>query len=318
VCLDRGSARRRALYAAAERVATEYVVQPGDTLYGIAFRRQLDHRRLAALNGIAPPYLLRPGQRLKLRAGAVAGTPPAPRPASDGADVMAVRDEPAVVPLAVEPLPSPSPRSAPRPPPVRTSSRPVPAPTPVAPPPPPVTRTTTVTTTTTTTPPRGTSVTQVTRTTTQEIVPAPAAAPSPRPAPAAITAAPVQRVAGIGWRWPASGRVVARYDASDPARQGLDIAGSAGEPVLAAADGEVVYSGNGLIGYGELIIIKHDGEFLSAYGYNRRRLVAEGERVRGGQPIAEMGRSPAAIDALHFEIRRGGKPVDPTRYLPRR
>ncbi|HET9482645.1 MAG TPA: peptidoglycan DD-metalloendopeptidase family protein, partial [Xanthomonadales bacterium] len=103
-----------------------------------------------------------------------------------------------------------------------------------------------------------------------------------------------------------------------PARQGIDIRGRGGDPVLAAADGEVVYSGNGLLGYGELVIVKHAGDFLSAYAYNRKRLVAEGERVRAGQPIAEMGTRGGALDLLHFEIRRDGQPVDPLQFLPAR
>jgi lipoprotein NlpD len=88
--------------------------------------------------------------------------------------------------------------------------------------------------------------------------------------------------------------------------------------VRAAADGAVVYSGNGLIGYGELIIIKHSPSFLSAYGHNRKRLVKEGDRVKSGQLIAEMGSSSASRDSLHFEIRRNGKPANPTDYLPHR
>ena len=86
----------------------------------------------------------------------------------------------------------------------------------------------------------------------------------------------------------------------------------------AAADGSVVYSGNGLIGYGELIIIKHSPSFLSAYGHNSKRLVKEGDRVKSGQLIAEMGSSSASRDSLHFEIRRNGKPANPLDYLPRR
>lgn len=104
----------------------------------------------------------------------------------------------------------------------------------------------------------------------------------------------------------------------DQTRQGIDIAGKAGDPIKAAADGEVVYSGNGLIGYGELIIIKHSSSLLSAYGHNRRRLVQEGARVKAGQQIAEMGSSSASRDMLHFEIRRNGKPVDPMSFLPAR
>ncbi|NZA27051.1 peptidoglycan DD-metalloendopeptidase family protein, partial [Luteimonas sp. SJ-92] len=111
---------------------------------------------------------------------------------------------------------------------------------------------------------------------------------------------------------------VARFAAGDPTRQGIGIAGSGGQPVRAAGDGVVVYSGSGLVGYGELIIVKHDEQWLSAYGHNRARLVNEGERVRAGQQIAEMGRSGAARDMLHFEIRHNGRPVDPLGYLPRR
>lgn len=106
--------------------------------------------------------------------------------------------------------------------------------------------------------------------------------------------------------------------AGDPTRQGIGIAGSNGQSVQAAGDGVVVYSGAGLIGYGELVIIKHSDEWLSAYGHNRKRLVNEGQAVRVGEQIAEMGRSGASRDMLHFEIRRKGKPVDPLGLLPRR
>ena len=153
------------------------------------------------------------------------------------------------------------------------------------------------------------------------------AAPSTRPAappatPSAGTpAAPARPAAppaqsGIAWRWPADGTLIGRFAAGDPTRQGIDIAGRGGDPVRAAADGTVVYSGAGLVGYGELIIVKHDDNWLSAYGHNRRRLVNEGQLVKAGQQIAEMGRSGAARDMLHFEIRHNGKPVDPLQYLP--
>ena len=104
----------------------------------------------------------------------------------------------------------------------------------------------------------------------------------------------------------------------DPSRNGLDIASKEGRAVVAAGPGEVVYSGNGLIGYGELVIIKHDDRMLSAYGHNRQRLVAEGDRITRGQKIAEVGRNDRNEQILHFEIRRDGKPVDPMGYLPRR
>jgi lipoprotein NlpD len=122
----------------------------------------------------------------------------------------------------------------------------------------------------------------------------------------------------IGWRWPADGQLVASFVSGDQTRQGINIAGKSGDAVRASADGQVVYSGNGLIGYGELIIIKHSSTMLSAYGHNRRRLVQEGDQVKAGQQIAEMGSSSATRDMLHFEIRRNGKPVDPLGFLPRR
>ena len=111
---------------------------------------------------------------------------------------------------------------------------------------------------------------------------------------------------------------VAIVGTGDRTRQGIDIAGTAGQNVTAAADGVVIFSGAGLVGYGELIIIKHSDEWLSAYGHNRRRLVAEGTRVKAGEVIAEMGRTGAPREMLHFEIRRNGKPVDPLMLLPPR
>lgn len=134
--------------------------------------------------------------------------------------------------------------------------------------------------------------------------------------PAAVPAAPV--TSDLAWRWPAAGAVVATFAGGDPTRQGIDIAGKAGQPVHAAADGVVVYSGSGLVGYGELVIVKHSDQWLSAYGHNRARLVNEGALVKAGQQIAEMGRSGASRDMLHFEIRYNGRPVDPQGYLPAR
>ncbi|WP_267124631.1 peptidoglycan DD-metalloendopeptidase family protein, partial [Xanthomonas sacchari] len=116
--------------------------------------------------------------------------------------------------------------------------------------------------------------------------------------------------------WPADGVVVSRFVGGEATKQGIDIGGSNGEAVRAAADGVVVYSGAGLVGYGELIIVKHNEQWLSAYGHNRKRLVNEGQNVKAGQQIAEMGHSGAARDMLHFEIRYNGKPVDPLLYLP--
>jgi len=143
-----------------------------------------------------------------------------------------------------------------------------------------------------------------------------ATTPAPKPAAPAAPAAPA--VSDIKWRWPADGELIGRYVAGEPTKQGIDIAGTSGAPVRAAADGVVVYSGSGLVGYGELIIIKHNEQWLSAYGHNRNRLVNEGQLVRAGQQIAEMGRSGAPREMLHFEVRYNGKPIDPLMYLPKR
>ncbi len=120
------------------------------------------------------------------------------------------------------------------------------------------------------------------------------------------------------WLWPTSGRLVSSYRANDPARKGIDIGGKEGQAVIASAAGEVVYSGNGLIGYGELIIIKHSERMLSAYAHNRKRLVAEGQTVAAGDRIAEMGRNDRNQSILHFEIRVNGSPQDPLNFLPGR
>ncbi len=118
-----------------------------------------------------------------------------------------------------------------------------------------------------------------------------------------------------GWQWPVKGRVVKTFSSKDNTRKGIKIAGNRGQTIKAAAKGKVVYSGNGLIGYGNLIIIKHSNTFLSAYAYNRKLLVKEGEQVKSGQAIARMGSVDKGRALLHFEIRKNGKPVNPLRYL---
>jgi len=125
------------------------------------------------------------------------------------------------------------------------------------------------------------------------------------------------------WQWPVSGEVLSRYGESPLTASGIQIGGRAGDPVRAAAAGQVVYSGSGLVGYGELLIIKHSDNWLTAYGYNQVRLVAEGERVAAGQQIARMGEGPLPGGSkrramLHFEIRRIGQPLDPLTMLPAR
>ncbi|WHZ20811.1 MAG: Murein hydrolase activator NlpD [Rhodanobacteraceae bacterium] len=279
-----------------------YTVARGDTLYSIAFAHGMDVRELAAINGIPSPYTIHPGQVLKLKpasaspapTGAVAAgtsvvtttTTAAPPAATQrvsqqpSAPVFGPVTTQTLTAQGVAPAESSSAAAAPA---VPTSAPAVPV---ASVPPPPAQ-----------TPPAP-----------------PAAAATPTP-PAGAT----RNVAGIVWQWPASGKVVGGFQAgSGGDGAGLDIAGNVGDPVRAAASGTVVYSGNGLIGYGELIIIKHNDTYLSAYGHNSRRLVKEGDRVSAGQEIALMGASGAPRVELHFEIRKDGKPVDPLAYLPQR
>ena len=134
--------------------------------------------------------------------------------------------------------------------------------------------------------------------------------PAPRrPAPASRR---------LTWKWPAEGRLLQRFESGGSGKKGIDIDGRTGDSVRAAAAGRVVYSGSGLAGYGRLIIIKHNKEFLSAYAHNRKLIANEGESVKQGQVIALMGRSGTDRVQLHFEIRKRGRPVDPLLYLPRR
>ena len=122
----------------------------------------------------------------------------------------------------------------------------------------------------------------------------------------------------ISWQWPTNGKIISYYSARDTGKKGIDIAGKRGQPIYAAASGLVVYSGNGLRGYGQLVIIKHNDAYFSAYAHNRRLFVKEYQKVNKGQHIADMGSTEADRPLLHFEVRRDGKPVDPLKYLPRR
>lgn len=279
-------------------------VERGDTLYSIAFRNGVDYRELASWNGIGSPYTIYVGQELRLAPKTAAASSRreaasasvAPGVAHAGTAPPATADSTSATPPRILPggVPAPTPFENVNPNAVssttanaaQSGSTQVPATSPGMPPP---------------------------------LVGA-AAKPAepPLPPPAAVAPQTAQVIGDIAWRWPADGQIVGGYVGGDQTRQGLDIAGKAGDPVRAAADGSVVYSGNGLIGYGELIIVKHSPGFLSAYGHNRKRLVKEGDRVKSGQTIAEMGSSSANRDSLHFEIRKNGKPVNPADYLPRR
>ncbi len=297
----------------------EYEVRRGDTLYAIAFRNGFDYRELARWNGITDPYLIRPGQRLRLGPPDTIATRPEGRPgaseptAAETGRIGSIK-EPA--PARMEPLPD----------------RPIPAEHRDAVNPVVANRAAETGTTSAgagaAPPPRSPGIAG--GPVSQAIAPAAGSVPAPSTgspataAPAApasptfVSGGAERTVEGIRWRWPAEGRLINTFIADDPTRQGVDIMGTEGQAVIAAADGEVVYSGSGLIGYGELIIIKHTDNLLSAYGHNRRRLVEESTRVRAGQVIAEMGRSGGSVPMLHFEIRRNGRPVDPRGFLPPR
>jgi len=140
----------------------------------------------------------------------------------------------------------------------------------------------------------------------------PEAKPETRPEPAVVAAGPDD----VAWAWPSSGKLLAPY--SEAGNKGLDIGGKPGDPVLAAGEGKVVYAGAGLRGYGELVIVKHNATFLSAYAHNRKILVKEGQQVSRGQKIAEMGNTDSDTVKLHFEIRKQGKPIDPLQFLPKK
>lgn len=271
-----------------------YTVIKGDTLYSIAFRNGVDFRDLAHWNGVAEPYTIWPGQRLTLSPDA-ANTANVVVAASSVTATSA--GTPSTTPSApvFEPVSKSvvSHSSAPRAGAVAAAPTHSPTPTPVA---------------------------AATTNGDAALVPVagvPKPAPSSVPPPAPSASGVSRAVSGVKWRWPADGKLTSPFKSSD-AIPGIEIAGKAGDAVRAAADGVVVYSGNGLVGYGELVIIKHNDSLLSAYGHNRKRLVKEGQRVSSGQQIAEMGSTGASSNELEFQIRKNGNPVDPLDYLPSR
>jgi lipoprotein NlpD len=144
--------------------------------------------------------------------------------------------------------------------------------------------------------------------------PASAASPPNSSTPAINLANTDSAEETVSFQWPTRGNVLAGFD--EVKNKGIDISGKAGDPVLAAADGKVVYAGSGLRGYGNLVILKHNNTYLTAYAHNQSLLVKEDQAIKRGQKIAEMGNSDADQVKLHFEIRRQGKPVDPAKYLP--
>lgn len=279
-----------------------YTVQPGDTLYSIAWNFSLDYQDLAAINNIPVPYILESGQKLRLSGNSSRTSSQLVAAASNGVEVYSV-DTPAFTgaPMAE---PAPSVISVHQTPPPDQSAASASTPH---------TATSTNIAQTKTPPPAkqtkpvaNSTATTATSSPTTTATSAPAAA---KTAPA-VTNAPVTK-----WVWPANGRVTRGFSGN---YKGIDIEGPRGEPVHATAAGQVVYSGTGLRGYGQLIIIKHNTEFLSAYAHNSVVLVAEGDTVKQGQKVAEMGDSGTNKVKLHFELRLRGKPVDPQKYLPRR
>ncbi len=145
--------------------------------------------------------------------------------------------------------------------------------------------------------------------------PKPAVKPAAKPAKAQKP--PPAGAGKLRWQWPTRGRILSRYSSADASRSGIKIGGKPGQKVWAAEAGEVVYVGSGLIGYGQLVIIKHNNKYLSAYGHNSNLLVKEGDVVKKGQHISNMGITNQGSALLYFEVRRYGKPVDPLAYLPR-
>ncbi len=321
--------------------APTYVVQQGDTLYKISMQYGVDYRELASWNSISAPYTIYPKQTLRVGPGSAQATAPAqtavvattaapttPRPSAAGSErvgsavaASGVQSNPAqatrgegydaelgvTLPAGAQPIgataAAASSAAAPVFEPVATATAPASAGAPA----------TTVESLPEVAPARP-DTTAPLRTTPA----APVAAAAPAAAPAGSADIAAARPSSAGWTWPTPGKVVVTYASGDPTRQGIDIAGELGQPVRAARDGEVVYSGAGLIGYGELVIIKHSPELLSAYGHNRVRLVKEGDKVKSGQKIAEMGKNAANRVLLHFEVRKNGKPVDPLPLLPAR
>ena len=279
-----------------------YVVKRGDTLHQIALDHGIDYRELAAWNNIENVNLIRVGQSLRLSAP---GETVAAAPAGTGGvttaplrSVAPIVEAKPSAPAAAQVAPAAARntdnyKSAPKALKEAYSEQ---------------------------------AVRDVARAASEPVVVA-SAAPTSAPAVARPDAAPEPRPEAsrpatadgdddaLEWMWPARGRIVGSF--SETANlKGIDIAGTAGQPVLASAAGTVVYAGTGLRGYGKLIIIKHNKTYLSAYAHNRDILVKEGQAVTRGQKIAEMGSTDATEVKLHFEIRRLGKPMDPVRYLP--
>ncbi|KMK51190.1 membrane protein [[Actinobacillus] muris] len=262
-----------------------YTVRKGDTMFLIAYIAGKDVKEVAALNNMSEPYQLRVGQTLKLSKAS-----PKPQPTAQ----VQAEPQPAQKPIEPEVTYTQaangtaygSDGTVTGPVKAGTSSTP-PVPRPVV--------TASVGTTSSVTATTG----GVRASSGRDYSPAPA-------------------VSSLKWQWPTEGRVISGFSSSEGGNKGLDIAGSKGQAVKAAAAGRVVYAGNALQGYGNLIIIKHNDDFLSAYAHNDKIKVDEQDKVKAGETIATLGSTGTNSNKLHFEIRYQGKSVDPARYLPRR
>lgn len=282
-------------------------VAAGETLYSIAWEAGHDYRDVAAWNKIPPPYTIRPGQRINLQPPAVAEQEkPKPEPEAAPArvapavKVYVVQRGDSLNRIAKQQGVKPGQVAAWND--LRKPFRLYPgqklklaAP--------------------------GTEATVTARKPERRPAGAKTTTKEPRKTPARTVASPPETVrdpapASAGaWTWPTRGDIIERFNASS-ARKGIDIAGPRGQAIVASAPGSVVYQGSGLRGYGQLIIIKHNEDFLSAYAHCQKITVKEGESVKRGQKIAEMGSTGTDRNKLHFEIRYRGKPVDPLKYLP--
>ena len=280
-----------------------YTVKRGDTLFQIALDHGLDYKELAAWNNLENPNKILAGQVLRVTAP---GDAPS---AAAGVTTAPLKGVPAVTETRPGGSASgaPPPASASAPPAARNADNYKSSPKAFK------------------EPYSEQALRDVARAAQAppEVVAAAATSSAAKPEPprsVSSTTAPTPAAEAddedkLDWVWPAKGKVIVGF--SETANlKGIDIAGAAGEPVIASAGGKVVYVGNGLRGYGKLVIVKHNKTWLSAYAHNREILVKEGQQVVKGQKIAEMGNTDADQVKLHFEIRRLGKPVDPARYLP--
>jgi lipoprotein NlpD len=276
-------------------------VVAGDTLYSIAWESGRDYRELAAWNRIPYPYVIKPGQKIRLFAPKELPTPP-----GGSADIRVVRRGDTLYRIATESGVSPGELAAWNniTPPylLRPGQRLRMAPPPASG----ADESATDDRPSKMSKPDASIKPSVPATSSPAQEPAP---PKTRPA----TKQTVPRDTGATWGWPTQGAVLTRFGSS----KGIDIGGKPGQPIHASGDGRVVYQGSGLRGYGELIIVKHNAEFLSAYAHCRKTYVKEGDVVKKGQRIAEMGSSGTDRPKLHFEIRYRGTPVDPLVYLPK-